>query len=275
MSVRSALEGIRQPEYTGQNRCVPCTVANFAITAVFAAAVALVSVPLSLGFVVAALGSIWLRGYLVPKTPELTKRYVPEWLLAKFDTEPMPGDERDETAALETFDPEPALLEAGVVEPCADVDDLCLTDRFDRTWRARIDAFDNDDESLRRELAAHLELDPETVNFESYGDAYVAGRKNDRPIGQWESRGALAADLAGAEVLPEWVEGWDRLDPRQRSQLLGALRVFIEECPTCGGAVVPGTDTVESCCRETTVVDFTCQGCGDRLLEVPQEDAVA
>ena len=103
MSVRSALEEIRQPEYTGENRCVPCTIANFAITAVFAAAVALVSVPLSLGFVVAALGSIWLRGYLVPKTPELTKRYFPEWLLAKFDKEPMPGDERDETAALETF----------------------------------------------------------------------------------------------------------------------------------------------------------------------------
>jgi RNase P subunit RPR2 len=76
-------------------------------------------------------------------------------------------------------------------------------------------------------------------------------------------------------VLPEWVEGWDRLDPRQRSQLLGALRVFIEECPTCGGAVVPGTDTVESCCRETTVVDFTCRECGDSLLEVPQEEAVA
>jgi hypothetical protein len=201
-------------------------------------------------------GSIWLRGYLVPKTPQLTKRYVPEWLLAKFDTEP-------------------ALLEAGVVETCADVGDLCLTDGVDRAWRARIDAFDNDDESFRLELAAHLELDPETVNFESYGDAYVAGRKNDRPIGQWESRGAVAADLAGAEVLPEWVEGWGRLDSRQRSQLLGALRVFIEECPTCGGAVVPGSDTVESCCRETTVVDFTGQECGDRLLEVPQEEAVA
>jgi hypothetical protein len=275
MSVRTVIDGIRQPEYTGENRCVPCTVANLVITAVLAAGIGLISVPLAAVFVAAALGSIWLRGYLVPKTPELTKRYFPDWLLAKFDKEPMPGDENAGMTAPETFDPEPALLDAGVVEPCAEVEDLCLTDRFDRVWRDRIDAFDDDEESLRLELADQLELDPETVNFESYGDAYVAGRKNDRPIGQWESRAALVADLAGAQVLPEWIDGWDRLGPRQRSQLLGGLRVFVEECPTCGGTVAPGTDTVESCCRETTVVDFTCEACGDRLLEVPHEEAVA
>ena len=84
MSVRGALEGIRQPEYTGENRCTPCTVTNLAITAVVAAGLAYaVSVPLSAGVAVLGVASVWLRGYLVPKTPELTRRYFPDWLLVE------------------------------------------------------------------------------------------------------------------------------------------------------------------------------------------------
>ena len=86
MSVaRRTLDRVRQPEYTGENRCVPCTVANLAIAAVLTAGLAFASVPGAAVFAVFAVGSIWLRGYLVPKTPELTKRYFPDWLLAKFD----------------------------------------------------------------------------------------------------------------------------------------------------------------------------------------------
>lgn len=267
MSVaRDALEWVRQPEYTGENRCVPCTATNLAITGVVAVALALAWLPLGLAFAALGAASVWLRGYLVPGTPELTKRYFPDWLLAKFDKqsasapEPITDDE---------FDPEAALLEAGVVEPCADADDLCLTDGFEAAWRDRMDGL-ADDDALRAELAEHLDLDVEGVTFESFGDAYVA-REDGTRVGQWESRAALLADLAAAKELPDRIDDWDAYTPRARSQLLGGLRVFVETCPTCGGVVTADTETVESCCRSTTVVGVACEDCGDRLLEVPYD----
>lgn len=261
------LSRLRQPEYTGENRCVPCTVTNVFIAAVLAGALALVSPPLAVVFAVFAVGSIWLRGYLVPKTPELTKRYFPDWVLAKFDKAPAAPEPPSD------FDPEEVLLEAGVVEPCAEADDLCLTDDFESAWWNRIDALENED-TLRDELADQLDLDPETVTFDTYGDAFIA-HSDETQIGQWESRAALLADLAAAKELPGWVEYWPSLPSTQRSQLLGGLRVFVTECPTCGGDVTADTEVVESCCRSTTVVAVGCEDCGDRLLEVPHQEPQA
>ena len=260
-----ALERVRQPEYTGENRCIPCTVTNLVIAAVVTAALAWLSATLAVMFAVLAVASIWLRGYLVPKTPELTKQYLPDRLLAKFDKQPPPEPiDRGE------FDPETVLLEASVVEPCADVDDLCLTGGFEADWLAAIDRL-GDEETLRAELADHLEIKGANIDFERYGDAFIASEDGTQ-IGQWESRAALLADLAAAEELPGRVAGWERLSPRRRSQLLGGLRVFVQECPVCGGPVAADTEVVESCCRSTTVVGVACEDCGDRLLEVPYEE---
>ena len=268
MSVTDVLDSVRQPEYTGENRCVPCTVANLAITAVVAVAFAVVWVPLAAGFAVLGAGSIWLRGYLVPGTPELTKRYFPGWLLAKFDKLP----EEPEPGAPGEFDPEAVLLEAGAVEPCPEADDLCLTPAFETAWRDQIDDLEGD--TLRDELAEQLDLDAENVSFETHGEAYVAHEDGAR-IGQWESRAALLADLGAARELPEMVGAWEALSAQHRSQLLGGLRVFVETCPNCGGVVTADTETVQSCCRETTVVGVGCEDCGDRLLEVPYDAAAA
>jgi hypothetical protein len=264
-TTNDVLSRVRQPEYTGENRCIPCTITNAVIAAVLVGALALVSPPVALGFGVIAAGSIWLRGYLVPKTPELTKRYFPEWLLAKFDKapEPVPDPPSD-------FEPEEALLEAGVIEPCAEVDDLCLTDGFETAWWSRIDALEGEG-TLREELAAQLDLDPETVTFETYGDAFLA-HSDGTQVGQWESRAALLADLAAAKEFPDWVDYWSALSPQHRSQLLGGLRVFVTTCPNCGGAVTADTEVVESCCRSTTVVAVECEDCEDRLLEVPHQE---
>jgi hypothetical protein len=269
MSVSDVLEGVRQPEYTGENRCIPCTAANLAITAVVAAVFAVVWVPLAVGFAALGVGSIWLRGYLVPGTPELTKRYFPEWLLAKFDKLP----EEPEPVAPGEFDPEETLLEAGAVEPCAEADDLCLTPAFEAAWRDHIEDLESED-TLRDELADQLDLDAENISFETHGDAYVAHEDGAR-IGQWESRAALLADLGAARELPESIQRWEALSPQHRSQLLGGLRVFVETCPSCGGVVTADTETVQSCCRETTVVGVGCEDCGDRLLEVPYDEAAA
>ena len=268
MSVtRRAFDRVRQPEYTGENRCIPCTVTNLVIAVVLAGVLAWLWVPAGVAFFLVAIASIWLRGYLVPGTPELTKRYFPDWLLAKFDKLPEP-----EPIPSEAFDAESILLDGGVVEPCAEVDDLCLTAAFDDAWSGRIRAL-RDEATLRTELTEQLGIDDE-VSFESHGGAYVAESTQGR-IGQWESRAALLADLAAARELPEWLDDWERLSARQRSQLLGGLRVFVEQCPTCDGPVTADTEVVESCCRSSTVVAVTCDDCDSRLLEAPYNEKAA
>ena len=169
MSVaRKALERVRRPEYTGENRCTPCTATNLAVTAVVAVGLAVLLVPAALAFAALGVGSIWLRGYLVPGTPELTKRYFPDWLLAKFDKRPEP---EPEPIPDEAFDPESVLLEAGVVEPCEGVDDLCLTAGFEADWSDRMDALEDED-ALRAGLADQLDLETEGVTFDSFGDSH-------------------------------------------------------------------------------------------------------
>jgi hypothetical protein len=292
----SIVERVRQPEYTGENRCIPCTLANSAIAVALAAAVGAawwVLVAPGAGAAVAAGAvlvastlSIWLRGYLVPGTPELTKRYFPDWVLAKFDKGPQvagggmapeshetAGGNADADAGRDLqgqVNPEAVLLEAGAVEPCADEDDLCLAPDFRGAWRERMGAI-REEGAERDELAHQLDLEPDDVRFEEHGGAFVAFYDG-RRAGQWESRAALIADLAAARVLPEWVAEWDDLAIGARSQLLGGLRIFIDECPDCGGPVVAGREVVESCCRSHEVVAANCQECGSRLLELPYEE---
>lgn len=281
----STLQRFRQPEYTGENRCIPCTLANSVIAVVLAAAVAVVSPPVGIAVLLVSVLAIWLRGYLVPGTPELTKRYFPDWFLAYFDKGPehasgFAGAESGGDGAAteefdaESFDAERVLLDGGVVEPCEDVEDLCLDGGFERAWYDRMDAVREDETAAREELARQLDVDPERVTFEEYGAATVA-RIDGMRAGQWESHAALVADLAAAHELPRRIEGWTSIPTEARSQLLGGLRIFLDDCPECGGPVLAGRETVESCCRSHEVVAASCDECGARLLELPYEEVAA
>lgn len=89
MSVtRSPLERLARPEYTGGNRCTPCTVVNLVFAVGLALAAGRVRSLLALPTLVAATVVIYLRGYLVPGTPALTRRYLPDRVLAAFDKRP-------------------------------------------------------------------------------------------------------------------------------------------------------------------------------------------
>ena len=278
------IERVRQPEYTGENRCIPCTLANAAIALALSGAVGygwLVLVgPLAwapaLAVLAASAASIWLRGYLVPGTPTLTKRYFPDWLLALFDKAPEQGgfatDEGARPDDAADIDPERLLATAGVIQPCEDVDDVCLDPAFRRRWEDAIDGVSGED-AQREALVEALDMEGE-VAFDDYGSA-LAASVDDQFVGQWESRAALVADLAAARALPEWVDGWAALSPAEQGTLVRGLRIFVETCPTCGGVVVPAQETVESCCREYEVMAVSCQDCGERLFEAPASAASA
>lgn len=273
MSVEDGmLTRFRQPEYTGENRCMPCTVVNTLIAVVVSVAVgvgagaatsAVLGAGLGLGVFVLSLVAIYLRGYLVPGTPALTKRYFPEWLLVLFGKEP--ADTVDVEAEPGDVDPERVLLEIGALEECADGTDLCLTDPFREAWNAeiaRVEAAGADREQLLR----MLDTAEGEVTYEDFGSAFRA-RIDDQVVGKWESRAAFLADLGAANVLAEEYAGWERLSLAGRSQLLTGLRLFIDTCPDCGGRPEFGTETVESCCSTHEVAAVACSECDTRLFE--------
>ncbi|WP_435334521.1 hypothetical protein [Haloarchaeobius sp. TZWWS8] len=267
----SGFGSLRRPEYTGENRCWPCTTVNTIIALVLAGVVwaglsaAAGTGTASIGaLVVLALSAaaIWLRGYLVPGTPELTKRYMPDWLLAWFGKEPehpMPkaGDVRD-------VDPEEFLSEAGAIEPCEDVDDLCLAPDFAERWDEVLK--ETDREVDPDEVRTVFGLDPGEYDVQYYDQAVLLERNGHR-VGEWPSRTALRVDVAGAYVLAETApEQWADLDPVARGAVLNGLRVFLDECPE-GGRVEFQEETVESCCNSYDVVALVCAESGERVLE--------
>jgi hypothetical protein len=262
------VDGLRRPEYTGQNRCTPCTVANLAIAGVATLATAPVSPPLALVVLAASLASITLRGYLIPGTPELTRRYFPDRVLALFDKAPrVAGDG--------SFDPGAYLVRVGLVRDDPAAADVALDPAFETAWTDRLAAATAtvDEETGVGELAGLIGVGRERLAVDRVGTSAVAAYVDDSFVGQWESRAAFVADMTAARALDARDPAWRRLPLADRSALLAALRLFLERCPACDGPVALGDEVVTSCCRSRHVVAATCGDCGDRLLEVDVDPA--
>lgn len=274
--VSNGLARFRNPEYTGENRCLPCSLANLVIALVLAFVVGIGASRAGitgLGVVIAGVvfllgtGSIYVRGYLVPGTPTLTKRYVPPWVLAAFGKEDhargIYGQSNVETD--EDLDVEHVLLEAGVLTEDPAREDLRLAGEFRRTLQDRIDDIDAESTSHDR-LFDLLDAAPGDVEVEERATAFRVSYDGTR-VGTWESRLAFLTDVTAAEVLSDRIDDWDGTTVRQRGQLLNGLRLFLETCPGCGGDLTFGVDTVESCCSTRDVAAVTCEDCEARLFE--------
>ncbi|PSP63843.1 hypothetical protein BRC79_10970 [Halobacteriales archaeon QH_8_67_27] len=297
-SIRARL---RQPEYTGENRCLPCTVLNVAVAAVgttllvaWLTAAGYATAGLALGAVVlgVSLAAIWLRGYLVPGTPTLTKRYLPEPVLAAFGKAPAESPEGIEAGVSETAradeavtdstataDGDPASLDveallerAEAIEPCRG-DDRCLTEEFEQAWREEAETV-RDAEDLGPWFE-RLGLKDGDVTTNDLGGSFAVN-VDGHLVGTWESRPSFHADLAAGALVDDRLAEWDALSARARGQVCNGLRIFLETCPGCGGPVSFGTETVESCCSSRTVAAVTCDDCGARVFESPvDEDGAA
>lgn len=279
------LDRVRQPQYTGKNRCTPCTVVNSFLAVVAAVAVGAVTAPLGSGItalvaggvLVASASVIYLRGYLVPGTPWVTETYFPDWVLRRFEhrngrsadthvTDEEAADTPGGDASTEEVDVEAVLLEAGAVTECEDVDDLCLTDAFRTAWREQIERLRSAD-AARADVATVLGVDPDRLSIEEYEGASLA-RVDGRRVGLWESHAALLADTAAADVLQRRYGMWPSVGVESRGQVLSGLRLFLERCPSCDGPVTADQSVVESCCRSLDVLAVTCQECGARVFEI-------
>lgn len=269
MAVSDLIDRVRRPEYTGTNRCVPCTIVNVVLaigTAVLLATVLFYGGidPVIAGgsgvvIILGGGGTIYLRGYLVPGTPELTKRFFPDWILRYFDK--METDQR----VVSDIDPESLLKEADALQECELGEDLCLTDAFRSEWYGRITERRSGD-TTHSDLAELLGRDRDAIEFSEHDEAFVASLE-ERRIGQWESDGAFVADMAAAAALEDRIPTWSEINLEDRSNLLKGLRAFLERCPICDGEITMDEEVVESCCRSIDVVAITCDSCDRRIFE--------
>lgn len=261
------LDRFRKPEYTGENRCVPCTVLNLLIAAAASSIIAVFSAPFGIAAFVVSVGVIHLRGYLIPGTPTITSRYFPDRVLRLFDKGTAESGEGIEDYHV-SVDVENILVDAGVIEACEDVDDLCLTDGFRSSWDRRIESVREEGrEKQKRLLAESVEVSPDGIEFDQGGEKLAVRLDGDR-IASWVSPAAFLSDLTAEKELEIWCDGWDSMDGRSRSQAIASLRVFLEECPSCGGPVSPVEENVDTCCRKNLVnVTLKCEDCGDVVFE--------
>lgn len=264
MQARHAVAALRQPEYTGENRCLPCTVLNVVLVAAAGVAAGVWVAPLAgIAVVAVGLGLVYIRGYVVPGTPLLTRRFLPDSVLAYFEHGD-PGPTTQATRGDGEFDPEAELLEAGALTPCADRDDLCLVSLFRTSWRAEmVPAAKDLDEAVHRILPDSFD-DPVNVGFR--GNAVVT-QVAGTTVAEWPSRAAFVADAAGAAALAETDLKWADRGFAERTKLLGGLRLWLDQCSVCDGQVELREGTVESCCRSVEVVEASCTSCGARIFE--------
>jgi hypothetical protein len=155
-----------RPEYTGENRCLPCTAVNLVIAAGLTGATATVSLPAAAAVGAVSLASIYARGYLVPGTPELTKRYLPERVLGWFgkaEVEPTAAADPD-------FDVVDFLGRTGVLVD--DADDVALAPAFEAALGEAALAF-GDEATVTAAAADLLAVEPDRLSFAAVGDSWT------------------------------------------------------------------------------------------------------
>jgi len=269
-TVRTLVDALRRPEYTGENRCLPCTAVNFVVAVGLAVLVGGLFAPdIGLGVLVVATGAIYVRGYLVPGTPTLTKRYAPDFVLGAFGKGPTLTSSNGDKPVR---DLEALLRDEGLVRECPSGTDLCLDPAFRDAWHARMGEIGSP-ESNRRLVASMLGVDPSGVAFRETADAFVV-RADQHRVGEWPAAVAFAADLASTDLLPEWMDSWERLSAQRRASVASGLRLFLDTCPACDADLEMTADVVESCCREIPVFALECSACGIRLSEIERSEEV-
>jgi len=247
------IDTLRRPEYTGENRCGPCTAVN--VAAVVAAAVVAGIRRRSLAVPVLAVGAalIYLRGYVVPGTPEFAPDLVRSLGVEDRFRHAAPdggGPERRRESDDLVADTDPqellrAMFRHGVIEEGAGDDDaLYLTEEFETAWREELG-------TLREASPDDLvEATAEVVPFEGESERKYDGVSVEGDEGVvWLRPTNATGDVAAVRAM-------GRLDVPEslRAPATAPLRLFTPECPACGGDLEERT-VADGCCGGTMGVD--------------------
>ncbi|WP_336339152.1 hypothetical protein [Haloarcula brevis] len=269
-----ALAALREESHTGADRCWPCTVLNLGLVGVVVLFLRARERPLS-SLLVALVGvaAIYLRGYVVPYTPEFAPRLVAaspvpdEWFHGESSRGTEAGDTPDEGESLADgteMDGETVLrklVAAGVIE--AEGDQLFLAAAVDTAWYERMDDLAAQPlDSLAATLQDSLDgVDHAEPYADDDGTEWVAvGADSKRLL----ARPVVVAELAAYEVLGQRVD-----DERLRVAGAEAFRMFLDSCPVCGSDLVESSSV--SCCgghlgpRQNPDETLVCPTCEQRL----------
>lgn len=293
-----SLAGLRRDEYTGANRCWPCTVLNTALLAAATAVLGWATTPFA-GAVaaVAGLAAIWLRGYLVPYTPRITGRLLPLLPGDRFGHAAPPsaptatdGAGREQSApeatpavssdgvsagrtdAASGTDVVEALLAADVL--AVDGEALALDPGFRDAWRATIaDSSEADPDAFADALTAAIPWVADAGVVTDGGRQWIRlTDADDRLVAEtWLSPPAAAADLTAVRTLADRTD----LPPDRRTLAAPPLRQFLERCPRCDAEL--DVSSPRACCGSPRYVAegveavLACPDC-DELVTVFEGD---
>jgi hypothetical protein len=280
---------IRRPEYTGENRCWPCTALNAVVVIVASVLVGVVSPPAGIALCLAGAALVTLRGYVVPSTPRFAPRLVSALPIAVeadhgSDHRTDGGRRSESLVGSGSVDGEALirqLVDAGVVTT-DDAGDVHLDGDVRRTWEAGMDRLrDVPDADLASSAASaapfpaagRVEEDWIVVertegdggNAEADADTAeeIPGSVGDEV---WLSRAHAVTDTAAVAAMS------DRVDGVTAARAATPFRLFLERCPRCGGTVEE--TTAKQCCGGTVgVYDnpetplLACVDCDEPLYE--------
>lgn len=259
----SVLGALRNPEHTGDRRCVPCTVVNVVLLWFGINALVLLGAPVvAVGVFVVGLAVIWLRGYLVPYTPQFAPRLVAatpipdEWFHRTRGVGALsPADVDGETLIEE-------LARAGVID--IDGDQLLLARSFEERWHEAMDRLAAQSlSSLAATLDSHPAL-PGARPVETDGQSWIALGGQSALV----AHHVAVAELGAIEALEPAID-----DPRRRLAMARPLREFLTTCPVCGTEFEQSTEV--ACCgghtnpRETPRQTLVCPTCEQEFLRFP------
>jgi len=275
------LETFSDESYTGANRCWPCTVLNLGLVGLLALFLrARKRSLLSLLVAVVGVAVVYLRGYLVPYTPEFAPRLVAispvpnEWFHGESahdaaTQEAMAHEERDSLAEDVELDGETILRElsaAGVIE--LEGERLFPEATVDTAWHDRMDELAAESlDSLSTTLQASLERVGHAEPYVDDAEWVVLGSEHKQLL----PRPVVVAELAAYEVLGERLD-----DERLRIAGAEAFRMFLDSCPVCGSELVESSSV--SCCgghlgpRQDPDETLVCPTCEQRLYTFELDD---
>lgn len=271
--MRPALSSIRRPKYTGDQRCWPCTVVNTVFLMLVCGVLAFARRRLAALCVgVVGTGVILLRGYLVPYTPRFAPQLVDRFSDASYHTDnPVKvGSLAGDTTGDEILH---ALVATEVL--VANGDEFRLDEGFRERWRAEMTPLRTVELDTLATIVAEYTpatVDTRVVNttgmFTTDDNQWIALTGESESIMQetWLSIPIAIAEVAAVRALSA------DLSVEKRITAARPLRMFLEQCPACGGSVEESTD---ACCGgygSTGPADIlVCEGCDQRLFTFPQD----
>ncbi len=249
------LSAARNDAYVGQNRCWPCTAVNLGLTVSGAIATGLIHPLLGGGVGMVGVGATWLRGYVIPGTPQITARVLPAPVL-RFLRKAQPS------VSVPSTEPLQWLLERDVVTRTDDA--FTLTQQYHRARRNSLAELQGTSVDRLAQSAVgdrSITLEDEPSNRTAGG---IQATVDETPV-SWVSRLALHADAVSvralhavhAELRTQSVTSWRRI--------LLVLRGTYAACPACGTSL----QTIErpGCCGTDVISAIRCPACNQAILE--------